>query len=192
MSTLNLTIVDDDDDGCYRDQPLILDFNIVGYSTTSGGLVYDTFLRFGSVSGLSGVTINSAVLSLGEKSSSGLGTAESRIYADDQESPGQITDTTDYETRTRTTANVEHDLAPGTDPFTKDIASIIQELADSYDPDAIMVFVQDDGTDDTGSSLYWRGGDYGDAEHDTTLDIDYSAAVGGATILPFVARMYYN
>jgi hypothetical protein len=149
---------------------------------------YDVGLRFAGVSGLAGVTIDAATLKIYPYSSR----TDSFIgdwYAEDAEAPDTFTtDVHNITGRTRTTATCEGD---GSDfgtwsggiwvNFTGDgvntIADIIQELATSYDPTAIvLVWIYTSGS----GSRQARTWDYSNHTFAPKLDIDYTAATGYA------------
>ena len=188
-TTLNLQVGASADDATETD--------IGGMGLTSTSVIFGSFssfrhvgLRFTSVSGLSGQTIDAATLTF-RASSTDTGDFVGDWFAHDVEVPGTFTTTdeniTDTAQRPRTTTTCEGD---GTDfgnwtngadeTFTgpsPSIVGIIQELADSHDPSAIaLLFIYTSGDGERLARTY---------DHDTALaaklDIDHSA--GGATSL---------
>ena len=152
MTTLNLQCGESADDG----------YEIVssGFVNTGLGRVFignfgapeHWAVRFPSVSGLSGSAITSAILTF-RANNTDSGSFVADWFADDRAAPTVIvagSGSFDISARTRTTATCEAD---GTDfgswigdqdqTFTGDgtntIADIIQELADSFDPSAIVL-----------------------------------------------------
>ncbi|KKM97380.1 hypothetical protein LCGC14_1168490, partial [marine sediment metagenome] len=117
-----------------------LDFAVWGIATWTR----DAFFRWTGISGLSGATIDVAYSRV--YGNGYTGTPNSNIYADDQVSPGQIASRADYDSRTPTTAFVAWDggLADGSWFNSPSIVSVIQELADSYDPTVIQILQKDD------------------------------------------------
>lgn len=145
--------------------------------------------RFTGVSGLSGSTIDVAYISLYEGTGS-LGSPLTKIYADDQTAPTAPTTQADHAGRTKTTAGVDHDGNPTDNQFNNSpsIITVIQELADSYDPTVIQILHEDDGSDiGTDVDSYINSRSY---DNDTTqapkLHIEYTEAAGGGQ--PYTAR----
>ena len=138
------------------------------------------FNRFTGISGLSGATINTANLTVNFYTISN--SPESLIYAEDEESPAAPTNAAECDGASLTDASVEWDPVATGEQVSPSIVSIIQELADSYDPSTIVIFVKDDGS--AASNYYrWRSYDNG---YGAILKIDYTA--GGAapdiTVVP--------
>lgn len=111
---------------------------------------FNAWARLTGVSGLSGATVGVATYEIYVVATNGELT---KLWADDQTTPAAVASQADGNGRTRTTAGVDWDA-----PFTLNawnvspsIVSIIQELADSYDPTTIQILHDDDGsaTDDT-------------------------------------------
>ncbi len=129
------------------------------------------------VSGLAGATITAAYIDNVNQANGGNASPTLAIYAEDAESPARITSLNDLNARTRTTAKVDWDAA-WTGYNTKDspsITSIIQELADTYNPDYIQIFIQNDGGS-AGVQVYAYEG-----EAPPTLHIEYTAGSSGIT-----------
>jgi len=147
-----------------------------GYTTSSPQYI-DSWLRFTSISGLSGATIDTAYLT-GFVSSSSTSIAK-LLSADDQESPTAPTTYAQYTGITRTTAGVAWTgvASNGEQQFTPELKTVIQELADSYDPTAIQIVSDDNGqsTASTATNAI-RSYDFPETPH---LHIEYTA--GGST-----------
>lgn len=154
----------------------------VGWSHPSNG-VSDAWARFTGISGLGGSTIDVAYYSV--EGVAKQGTPLTKIYAEDAAAPTAPTSLSDYNGRSRTAAAVDWDN-PGTwtnSGFndSPSIVSVIQELADSYDPSAIQILHEDDGSA-TGSNnrLVYSSYDAGSTLA-PKLHIEYTAAGGGGT-----------
>ncbi len=180
MTTLNLQVGASADDGQSHSGG---GYTNSGVSLVCGqyfSLVWITWHRFTGVSGLSGATIDAADFQLYELIS--ISGALTKLYADDSEAPTAPTDRTDHVGKTRTTAGVDWDGDPGAGGFNSapDIKTIIQELADDYDPSAIQILHDDDGSaDDNYNNCNTYDSDTTEA---AKLDIDYTPA--GAGIAP--------
>jgi len=128
-----------------------------------------------AVSGLAGATITAAYIDNVNQANGGAASPTLAIYAEDAQTPARITSLNDLNGRTRTTAKVDWDVA-WTGYNTKDspsIVSIIQELADSYDPTYIQIFIQNDGGA-AGVQVYAYEGEY-----PPTLHIEYTPGSSG-------------
>lgn len=140
----------------------------------------EAYARFTSVSGLSGATVNSADYQL--YGAFGGGSPLTKVYADEAAAPAAPTSSADMTGRTRTTAGVDWDGTLTVSTFnTKSITSVIQELADTYDPSTIVTLHDDDGSgsfDEQAHSTY----DAASAQA-PKLDIDYTAGGGGGVAL---------
>ena len=157
------------------------DFAVWGFF----GYARDAFFRWTGISGLSGATIDVAYSRV--YGNGYTGTPNSNIYADDQVSPGQIASRADYAGRATTTAFVAWDggLADGSWFNSPSIVSVIQELADSYDPTVIQILQKDDAG--SGNNQQWvRSWDY-DTSLAAKLHIEYTAGAGGVTVLAALA-----
>lgn len=148
-TTLNLQVSSSFDDA----YEAVSDGGVLNTPTTlrfgSGSVPRHNGMRFVGVSGMSGVTVDSAVLTF-RPFASDSGDFIGDWFADDREAPTEfITTTSNISNRTRTTATQEGD---GSDfgnwtnnspvTFTGDatgIKGILQELADSYDPSEIVL-----------------------------------------------------
>ena len=148
-ATLNLQVGVSSDDARQAGSTMLLTGVSLPHGDVSGG-EYNPGYRFTGVSGLSGMTINSATLTF-KAATTNSGNMIGDWYAHDAEAPGTFTTASNNITsRPRTTATSEGD---GVDfgnwtvnnnyTFTGDgvntIADIIQELADSYDPSTIAL-----------------------------------------------------
>ncbi|MHC4867766.1 MAG: hypothetical protein ACYTEX_27155 [Planctomycetota bacterium] len=162
----------------------------LSFAEWGGYLVYGDYfgiehtgLRFTGVSGLSGSTITVATLTFTAYSSDS-DAFVGAIYAQESAAPGTF-DSSDYDVtdRTRTSASVAAGSAElgnwtAENEYTLDVATVIQELADSYDPSAIvLLYINSSGTGQRRSYSY--GGDDAKA---VKLDITYTAAGGDATL----------
>jgi len=101
----------------------------------------ESWMRFTGASGLAGMTIDSAELSVVNMLS--LGTNSTIFHAERSASPTTPTGRANYLARSRTSASVVWDI-PNTDPgaprTSPDLKDIIQELADDFNPTAIQLF----------------------------------------------------
>lgn len=185
MATLNLQVNASADDTMEYVPTGITSWGLTSSQVSLGNwLSYGHVgLRFPSVSGLSGTTINSATLTF-RAAHSDTGDFIGDWYAQDAEAPPQFDGSTwDVTDRVRTTATCEGngahfgDWAVAQDyEFTGDgvdtIADIIQELADSYDPSAIvLLYIWTSGTAERAVKSY-----DGASATAAKLDIDYTAA----------------
>lgn len=174
MSVLNLQVPSGPDDGVSYFGDYFPADPILGAGEV-GGAVANSNARFTGVSGLSGATINSAVYRVYGNSNAGVSMPLTKVCAEDAAAPAQVSDLTDFNGRTLTTANVDWDTVLTDDDWndSPDLSTVIQELADSYDPSAINIFHKDDGSATAHYQLY--------VSYDTEptqapkLDIDYTA-----------------
>lgn len=137
--------------------------------------------RFTSVSGLSGATITAATVTL-VRGAAGSGSPLTALYADDQTAPGAPSTAANGEARTLTTAKVDWDsaLSAGSN-VSPSVVSVIQELADSYDPTVIQILHRNDGSL---NAAYMRPQHYdGSSSNAPKLDITYTAAAGTTRLL---------
>lgn len=178
MTTLNLQVAAGGDDGIYGITPNsyfgTTDTNaLAGYA--GGG--FGNWFRFTGVSGLSGQTITSAVLTLYGHASD-TGTALTKIRAERAAAPANPTNQADAEGRTKTTAKVDWD-SPGFSAGvanTKTITTVIQEVADNHDPTVIIIYWEDDGSSTGGSNFAQaRSRDHSGSTYAAKLDITYGA-----------------
>lgn len=193
MPTLNLQVGASGDDGYGGPSTFSTagDFCRVGRDND----VIDSFFRFTGVSGLSGATINSADFTVRNwwESKDGDRIRDFRIYADDSAAPTAPTDWTSLSGKTRTTAYTDV-VSPGTpfwvsdDDYVYDVTSVIQELANSYDPSAIQILFDEDASPDY-AHVDWDAYDHS-ALTAAKLDIDYTAGGGGGTAVPVFAHHY--
>jgi hypothetical protein len=142
------------------------------------------YSRFTSISGLSGATIDTSYIELYARANGG-GAPLTKIFAEDAAAPTAPTSTADYNGRAMTTASIDFDITGGSRSWrqSNSINTIIQELADSYDPSAISIFITDDGSS-TGVDNTFDSTAYDFSTTDSMkLHIEYTAA-GGDTITP--------
>ena len=113
-----------------------------GVSNTKG------WFRFPGISDLSGATVDVSYFEPRFSSDTGSAT-KSLIYADDSAAPTAPTSFSDYNSKVLTTTSVAWDDETGkSHEFVQSasINTIIQELADSYDPSAIQIMWLDNGS----------------------------------------------
>lgn len=182
MATLSDKVAASGDDGWSRDTG---DYQPADTNTYAGylGGVMSTWLRFAGVdfTVLAGAAINTASITI-YFAGTGNGNPLTKLYAEDAPSPAAPTSRADHTGKTRTTAGVDWDGDPdppsGGSVQSPDIASVIQELADSYTPTVIQILHDDDGSD-IGASNNMRYDVYdNDTLEAADLDIDYTAAGG--------------
>lgn len=132
--------------------------------------------RFTGVSGLSGANISSATLEVYVYGLQGTG-CQLRVYADDSAAPTAPTTAGEFTGKTLTTAYVDWDGDPVTGDFNQspNIASIIQELVDSYDPSAIQLFLKNDHANDA-ANHFWQ-----------TLSYDYGVSAAASLYITYTA-----
>lgn len=153
----------------------------LGCLNVSTGWFYDHWYRFTGISGLSGAQIDVAYISLLGYENDG-GTPETQIYAEDAEAPAAPADGDDFISRAKTSAETSIpwdnlDLSTGGFVDSPSIVSVIQELADSYDPSAIQIIHLDDLRTD--STNYAAVDDYGnETANAPKLHIEYTAGNG--------------
>lgn len=125
-----------------------------------------------------GSTINSATFSY-KYTSTSYDTLTADVWAEDGANPGTFTTgASDISNRTATSATTSiSDTDVGVDWQTLDIATIVQELVNSYNVDAIVVI----GYDSSSDVARWVTYD-GDSANCPKLDIDYTAPAGGLSI----------
>ncbi len=120
----------------------------VGFGTFNTR-TWSSWYRWTGVSGLSGVTIDVAHISLwGERVDDG-SDIQTKIFADDAAAPVAPTSKADHDGKTRTTAGTDWDnpgLSITVATNSPTTVGFVQELADSYDPSAIQVLHDDDGS----------------------------------------------
>jgi hypothetical protein len=168
------------DDGFVEQSPGFLDAFTEARSGARGAFTFehDAWFRFTGISGLSGATIDVAYISLwGNNVDSG--TPLTKIYAEDAAAPAAPTDKADMDSKIRTTAGVDWD-SPGLSlsAFTASpsIVAVIQELADSYDPSAIQILQDDDGSSQA-SNNHTRPSSYDQATAEAAkLHVEFTAA----------------
>lgn len=110
------------------------------------GNAYHAWYRFTGTEDIGGATINAAEIQLW---SGGLseGSAETQIYACDDAAPTPPADETEGDALSLTAASVAWDSPSLAGSYTSspDISAVIQELADSYTPTAVMIVHKNDG-----------------------------------------------
>jgi hypothetical protein len=152
---------------------------------------FNSWMRFTGISGLSGATIDVAYMRVrGYDTTPISGTPLTKVLADDQAAPSAPTTAGDHAGRTRTTAGVDWDMSGwGADSWNNSpsIVSVIQELADSYNPTVIQILHDDDGSSSSGTNVvrlytYDTG-----ASNAPELHIEYTA--GGTAFTPKVIFM---
>lgn len=186
-TTINAQVGASGDDGCGKNSGsgAFLDsgvYTIIGYNSGYAAN-FDSWFRFTGISGLSGATINSALISFRTHGTAMSGTPLTRCYFEDAASPAAPSNEADHQGRTRTTAYTEYDPSglSGDTWYNDevDVQSIVQEIADDYDPSTLQVLWDDDGSTGGGSSNALYISTYDDnSSYGLKLDIEYTA--GGA------------
>ncbi len=186
MTTLNLQVGASADDGTSGDAGQFYATFDAGVVGVSSNIVYEDWYRFTGVSGLSGATINASTIDLYGFDNLGSG-ALSKIYADDSAAPTAPTDQASHAGKTRTAAGVDWDgtLSEGAWNTSPSINTIMQELADDYDPSAIQILLDDDGSANN-NAIRARAWDFSSSLA-PKLDLDYSA--GGPTVVEGAASV---
>jgi hypothetical protein len=133
---------------------------------------------FTGVSGINGSTIDSATLSI-EEGIGVQGVALTAIFANDTATPVAPTTFTEFNNMVRTTASVAWDDADVTwgagFNASPDIKTVIQELADDYDPSSIII-IHEDTRLTGGTDNRILGATYDESSAVAPkLDIDYTA-----------------
>ncbi|MDD2765912.1 MAG: hypothetical protein PHE83_18265 [Opitutaceae bacterium] len=199
MATLNLQIAVGADDGEYAVSPnsYFDSADTVAFVGNAGGGLA-SWLRFTGVSGLSGQSIVSAVLTIYGHAAD-VGTPLTKIRAERAAAPANPSSQADAEGRTKTTAKVDWD-SPGFSAGaakTKDITAVIQELADNHDPSVIIIYWEDDGSS-AGNYAQGRFRDHSGATYAAKLDISTSTthtaaiALSAAVTLSPVAGLLFT
>ena len=138
-----------------------------------------SWFRFTGISGLSGATIGTSYFEPNFNSTNGTAT-KSNVYAEDAAAPGYPTTFSDYNSKTTTTAFITWDDDTAGSGFRQSSSTntIIQELADSYDPSVIQILWKDDGS---ANNNWYNIRTYdGDSSFGAKLHIEYTAG-GGTT-----------
>lgn len=179
MTTLNLQVSTTLDDGESNNLGTFITngtTHVCG-STTSN---WDVYHRYTGVSGLSGATISTAKLDVWGVSAQGSsGTSETDVFANDLEVPVVPTSRATHSAKARTTASVawDGDLTNAASNLSPEIKTVIQELADSFDPAAIMILHD---VSPSGGNKWKR---YAAEDHGSDpapkLDITFTAAATG-------------
>ncbi len=180
MTTLNLTITSDPDNGIAADNGT---YGVGGGSGllgfVFGAVRFSHWYRFTGVSGLSGVTIDTAILGLATSIGAGAGT-NVKVFAEPVAAPVIPVSVADYVAKARTSAAVSWALAASLLVHSVAIPAVIQELADSIDPAAIQILHDEDAATGFSSVRFFLAGPF----FSPTLDIDFSAPV---TSVPGIA-----
>jgi len=147
--TLDLTPEVSGDDGHWRTNGSLFENNTTAclFGRTSN-LPINSWFRYTGVGGLTGSTINVSYMQLYGYATGGA--PEAYIDADDSEAPVAPTSAADANTKAHTTANVRWDgaLTVGVYNDSPSINTIIQEIADSYDPAVIQILIMGEGVGD--------------------------------------------
>lgn len=188
MTTLNLQVGANDDDAeeNLASGAIALAGTILNLGEADGITPQACGVRFTGVTGLSGRIIDSATLTFRSLSTDST-TFEGDWFAEDAAAPGIFTSTnSDITDRVRTTATTEGDgsdfgnWTSGADETfdgpAGGIASIIQELADSFDPSEIVLIHIHTGAANGQRKAVTHNNNPGTA---TKLDIDHSATPTG-------------
>ncbi len=174
--TINTSIAAGGDDGYAQSGNSSLNTNATstyaGYHTVGTIAYRDPYMRFTSgISGLSGATINTATLSIDTITNSA--SVVKLVRAEDVAAPAAPTSYANFTGKVRTTASVA--FPTGVDPSFS-VATIVQELADSYDPSAIQFLWEDNGQS-TGGTAHAQIATYENTSGTAAnLYIDYTAA----------------
>lgn len=178
MPTLNLEVLANIDDG-YHTSTTMTDNAFLAVGDLAG-VTHHLWARFGNISGLGGATIASA--DLGYNAVLVLGAPTTCIFAEDIAAPMRAATWDDYQSRPLTTAFVDESYAAPTGPKTVDIATVVQELVDSYNPSGIHVLHKDNGSPAGNIAVF----DAVNGGNSPTLDIDYVPAAVPPTTLNLV------
>lgn len=180
MTTVNLQVGANADDGrCYNNAGFDVS-DIIGIGSEAAAGEYDSFLRFTGVAIPQGATIVSAVLTFTAASDKIIDTVRVKLSCNDADNATAPTDCATLAAKDRTTAQVDWDFttdwATDSEYESPDIKAAIQEVVDRgswSSGNALMVLIDDDGSDDTA----WRSAyDFnGDNAKAAKLDITYTA-----------------
>lgn len=183
--TISTSVGADADDGGYRTGAgFSTTQRYLGYRTSPGAFAGDqeTFARFTGISGLSGATITTSYTTIHTKGTHTGGAITMKVRAADAAAPAAPTSAAEFTGATLTTAGVDWDTElSGTSTAANQspsINTVIQELADSYDPSTIVVYVKNDGT--TGAN-YTEMADYN--WNPTYVDLLYIEYTAGSSDL---------
>ena len=168
------------DDGEYKgDCTYFGDTSNVAHIGVFASLVYQAWYRFTGISGLSGATIDVSYIELYGRFSSG--SPLTKIYADDQIAPAAPSSCANANGRTRTTAGIDWDGLLTSFAFNQSpsINSVVQELADDYDPTVVQILHDDDGSASTDNYQHAHTYEMSSAEA-PKLHIEFTAAAADA------------
>lgn len=143
-----------------------------GYHTVGSIHYRDFWFRFTGISGLSGATINSAVLWTYVVSGA---TIAKLVSCEKVAAPTAPSSYSDFTGKTRTTANTAWD---GTNNQI-DVTTAVQELADNFDPSEVQV-LSDDNSQSTAATSQYQAASYESGSNIAYITIDYTAG-GGST-----------
>ncbi len=180
MTTLNLQVSTTLDDGESSSLGSFITngpTHVCGSTTTN----WDVYHRYTGVSGLSGATISTAKLDLyGVSAQGSSGTSETDVFANDIEVPVAPTTRAEHSALARTTALVEWDAAftNGASNVSPELKTVIQELADSFDPAAITIL--HDVSPSGGNKLKRYAAEDHATDPAPKLDITFTAAASGS------------
>ena len=176
MPTLNLTTGSNLDDGYIQDPSTYSVLAPTIFVGVSGGNDISAWYRFPGVSGLSGATIDSAVVEI-EPALNHSPLAVTTIKAETVAAPTFPASYADYIAKAKTTASVAWSIPgpviQGIPEASPDISTVIQELADSLDPTAIQIFHLEDASS---AVFFIIPHDLGGSVSSPKLDIDYTEA----------------
>lgn len=174
MTTLNLTIAVDGDDGWWASNGGYQPGLTTMFAGTTGGDAYHSWHRFASVSGLQNVRIDSAVLSL-YRGGTDVGTPDALIKAEIVAAPTAPSSQANADVRTLSTASVAFTGLAGSGFNTYDITTVIQELVDrGLNPSVIQIMVKNNAALSGSHYAEWRARESSTSES-AKLDITYTA-----------------
>jgi hypothetical protein len=161
-------------------------FNATSGDPSSGAFFGNScqmWARVTGITGLAGATITTAYYTCHIGTS---GTPLTKIHAERTASPAAPTSAANYDAKTKTTAGVDYDLGTsvaGAVRNSPSIISVIQELADNFNPTAIQLMIVNDGSPGSGDHrLVHRPYEFIPADA-VQLHIDYTAAATPAALI---------
>ena len=177
MATLNRQVGADADDGYVT--PTYFESGSDYIRIGNGDGAYDAFLRFTNITIPSGATITNATLTLLAEVNAGTMTVRTNVRGQKALNPAAPTTKADIDGRTRTSAFVAWDFTtfwysntwygPG------NLAAIIQEIIDQpgwSSGNAVIIFVDDDGSNDPAYRYAWSHND--SPANSAKLEITYT------------------